>query len=189
MFLLWLHCQPHLAWANVDIVFDYSLDEATTQFFNPQTTDGQSARARLNEAAGIFESLVLDEFTAITPGTVYNQGTKDEFSDSWIVTLDHPGTGNNVVFTDLQIAAGEIRVYVGARNLVGLASAVTGSVAVDAGGIGSFVESVFQRGQQATLGAEAVDFAPWGNVIRLIRISMPQAMTRGNGISARQLTV
>jgi Matrixin len=145
----------------IDIVFDYSLD--TNNFFDTQTK-----RDVLDEAAAVFE-VFTDSLDAISPGTVYNPGTANEFTDTWDATFTHPGTGDdNYTLTDLTIAADTILVFVGGRDLTGLTLGIGGPGGYDAFGLQSFVDSVEGRGQAGALAqhpAIPYDFGPWGGAI------------------------
>src|SRR6266702_5135574 len=65
----------------ITLDFDYSLD--VNNFFNPNTADGQAARAALVTAGHVYEDRMIDNLTAITPG-----GT-----NSWTALFTNPGTG------------------------------------------------------------------------------------------------
>ena len=98
----------------IDIVFDYSLDTATGNFFDPGTSGGQAARARLEDAAGFYESRFLDELGAIEPGP-----SGFGFDNTWEGIILHPGTGAAQNFNDVTLPAGRITVWVGAFDLPG----------------------------------------------------------------------
>ncbi len=142
----------------IDIVFDYSLD--TNNFF-----DTQAKRDVMDSAAAVFE-VFTDSLDAIVPGTVYNPGTENEFTDTWDATFTHPGTGEpSYTLTDLTIAADTILVYVGGRDLIGLTLGEGGPGGFDAFGIQSFVDAVESRGQTGAIAPVPYDFGPWGGAI------------------------
>jgi len=141
----------------INIVFDYSLD--TNNFFNTQ-----AKRDVLDSAAAVFE-VFTDSLDAIVPGAVYNQGTPDEFYDTWNADFTHPGTGASHVITDLTIPADTLIIYAGGRNLSGTTLGVGGPGGFDASGITSFVNTVKGRGQAGALLGVPTDFAPWGGAI------------------------
>ena len=141
----------------IDIVFDYSLD--TNNFF-----DSQVKRDVMDEAAAIFE-IFTDDLDAIVPGTVYNPGTVDEFSDTWDATFTHPGTGSPYAVTDLMIPSDTILVYVGGRSLPGTTIGEGGPGGYTVSGIGSFVSAVQTRGETGVTAPLPDDFGPWGGAV------------------------
>jgi hypothetical protein len=141
----------------INIVFDYSLD--TNNFFNTQTK-----RDAMDAAAAVFE-VFTDQLAAITPGTVYNPGTAQQFSDTWTASFTHPGTGSPHTINNLSVAADTILVYAGGRNLPGSTLGQGGPGGFDANGIQSFVDAVEGRGQAGALAAVPDDFGPWGGAI------------------------
>ncbi|MEZ6193894.1 MAG: matrixin family metalloprotease [Phycisphaerales bacterium] len=141
----------------INIVFDYSLD--TNNFFNTQ-----AKRDVMDAAAAVFEAFT-DQLAAITPGTVYNQGTANQFSDTWTASFTHPGTGSSYTVNNLSIAADTILVYAGGRNLPGSTLGEGGPGGFTANGIQSFVDAVEGRGQAGALAPVPYDFGPWGGAI------------------------
>ena len=137
------------AYANIDIQFDFSYD--TQHFFNSNST----ALSALNAAASVFETRFTDSLSAITSGGGNDFST--EFfnpADPYIspITLSNQSIGANV-----------IRVYVGGADLGGSTLGVGGPGGYSCSGFGGFCgASNLDRGQGATSGANAVDFAPWG---------------------------
>jgi hypothetical protein len=141
----------------INIVFDYSLD--TNNYF-----DTQAKRDVMDTAAAVFE-VFTDSLDAIVPGTVYNQGTPSEFTDTWDATFTHPGTGAAHVITDMTIAADTMIVYAGGRNLSGSTLGVGGPGGFSANGISAFVDTVEGRGQAGAIAPVPYDFGPWGGAI------------------------
>lgn len=150
--------------AAVDIVFDFTYD--TAGFFSDP-----SRRSILDQAAYAFESVIMDDLIAITPGTQYNTGDGDpsnDFSDTWTATFNHPGLNTSVQIVDMELAANEIVVFAGAKNLGGTTLGQGGPGGYSAFGIASFVETVATRGEGDTHsgdGTPATDFGPWGGAI------------------------
>jgi hypothetical protein len=133
------------ALAAIDIQFDYTYD--TGSFFV-----GHPERQSVLEAAALtFESRITDNLTAITPGGV----------NTWTAIFDHPSTGVQVEVTDPTVAAGVIRVYIGARNLPNGTLGIGGPGGLSAGGTQPFLDSVLLRGQVSG----TTDFGPWGGSI------------------------
>jgi hypothetical protein len=152
--------------AAIDIQFDYSLD--TQGFFS-----SSDAKTSLEAAGSFFEGLLQDTFDAITPGTVYNAGTEAQFSDTWTIDFNHPGTGNAHSIVDKSIAANTLLIYAGGRNVDGsggtLASA--GPWGYSVSGVTSFLDNVLSRGESGITDGSGsrlsteTDFAPGGGSI------------------------
>jgi hypothetical protein len=129
--------------------FDYSLD--TTGFFSDA-----SRRVLLQTAADMVSSKFSDALGAIQP----------QAGDTWEARFLDPITGLRVTRTNLTIAANELLVFVGARNL----GAAEGGVA-DRGGFSAqsprpaFLSAVQSRGQAGALASPATDVGPWGGSI------------------------
>lgn len=148
------------ALANVDIRFDYSYD--SSGFFTAER------RAVLEQASVAYESMLVDEMTAISPGA----------GESYALTFCDPS--NPVGCSDVDpstqasvqnymIAAGEIVIFVGGARF---ASATQLGEAGPGGYNGDFasVESAFNlacRGQTGGCanGMPMTDFGPWGGAI------------------------
>ncbi len=141
----------------IDIVIDYTYD--TNNFFNTQ-----AKRDVMDEAAALFE-IFTDTLDAIVPGAVYNQGTPDEFYDTWDATFTHPGTGYAAVVTDLTIPADTVLVYAGGRSLPGNMIGEGGPGGFNVSGIASFVSSVRYRGEAGASAPVPSDFGPWGGAV------------------------
>jgi hypothetical protein len=139
--------------AKISIDFDYSLDAAANNFFNPNTATGQAARAALAAAARVYEDRIVESnLPAITPPV----------TRSWEAKFTSPATGAPVVLQDVSVAANTIKIYVGGRSLGG---------AIGLGGPGgysvyspdtNFQNAIVYRGQT---GAPTTDFGSWGGAI------------------------
>jgi hypothetical protein len=142
--------------AKIIFDIDYSLDQANNNFFNPNTADGQAARAAMTAAAQVYGDRLIDNLTAITSGGI----------NTWTTDFTNPGNGqNHVAISNLTIPANTIKIYVGGRSLGG---------AIGLGGPGGFTngigDSAFQsalqwRGQTGAMTASPTDFGPWGGTI------------------------
>ena len=97
----------------VNIDFDYTYD--TSSFFSGANV---GRRAYLELAASVFESRMLDTFSAIAPSG----------GNSWTWTLNNPATGSTVTLSNPSIEEDTIRVYIGARDLPGGALGYGGGV-------------------------------------------------------------
>ena len=124
--------QPAVA---IDITFDYTYD--TSGFFS-----SQARRDVLAAAAAAYEGRITDALAAIPSPT---------FNFNFINPSDVAGP--NIDAYGLNIAAGEVRVFVGAQALSGLAE----------GGYGA--GSSTNRGQPGASTTPRTDFAPWGGYI------------------------
>lgn len=125
--------------------FDYSLD--STGFFNVQ-----ERRDILQVAADIVFSKFSDVLTAITPS-----GT-----NSWQAVFPNPTTGATQVINGGAIAANEIVIYVGARDLPGTTVAQGGPGGLGWSGTTAWGQAVTSRGQPGALGTTLTDIGPWG---------------------------
>lgn len=86
----------------VDIVFDYSYDDGG--FFTSE------AKAAIERAAEVYELRLQDTLAAIPSAPPGN---------SWSAVFDDPETGGSVSVPGLELAEGEVRVYLGARAIGG----------------------------------------------------------------------
>lgn len=127
---------------------DYSLD--STGFFN-----AGERRAALQAAADFVFSRFSDSLSAIVPSG----------ADTWKATFFSPVTGLQVTVDNPVVAANEIVIYAGARNL-GTGTAGLGGP----GGFGAFgsvdwLNNVRTRGQSGASASPATDIGPWGGSI------------------------
>ena len=136
----------------ITITFDYSLDSLL--FFDLADPDGPDRRTALETAGAFFESRLGDSLSAITP----NPG----IGNIWTAGFAHPGTGASHVINNLPIAADEVLIFAGARDLTGsiLGQAGPGSISFD--GSPAFEDIVAARGQGLVSTPVATDFGPWG---------------------------
>jgi hypothetical protein len=152
------------------IQIDYTFD--TGNFFS----SGSAQRARLEDATGFFENLLIDDLDAITPTANY---TPPFFmADSWEVNFTNPSTGVNQTVRDLVVPADTIILYVGARTFSGaqLAEAGYGGSTTFAGA--SFNNTVATRGES---GVGTTDFAPWGGFLSIDDDTTWDTSVSGNG--------
>lgn len=135
---------------NVRFRFDYSLDRSG--FFNDP-----ARRASLNAAGALVSGRLADSLSAIQPS-----GT-----NTWVASVIDPSNGQNVNFNNPNIAANEILVYVGARQLGGNEIGSGGPGGTSANGTRQWLDTVLARGQTGALGpaASQTDFGPWGGAI------------------------
>ena len=135
------------------IQLDYTFD--TGNFFAP----GSEERARLEDAAGFYENLLLDDLSAITP-----TGPSYPIPDSWVIDFKNPSTGVTQTVDNPSIPADTLVVYAGARSFG------TGQIA-EAGFGGAltsaFTNSAFDIATQTRgeTGVGTTDFAPWGGAV------------------------
>ncbi len=136
----------------LDIQFDYTYD--TGNFFVGHA-DRQSL---LDAAAAVFELRLTDTLSAITPSG----------PNTWMADFDHPSTGAAVSVSNLSLAQGVLKVYVGARQLGASTLGVggPGGYQLSGGGtpqqIQAWFDTVEARGQTGALAATPTDFGPWG---------------------------
>lgn len=129
--------------------FDFSLD--TSGFFSDA-----GRRTLLQTIADNLSSKFSDSLSAIQP----------QAGDSWDAKFKHPVTGLDTSRTNLSIAANELLVFVGARDLAGFEGGLA-----DRGGFSAqstspaFVTAVQTRGQSGATASPASDVGPWGGSI------------------------
>jgi hypothetical protein len=124
----------------LEITFDTSLD--TNGFFG----QGTEARTVLEAAGGFFESLLVDDLDAISPGG----------SNSWQAFYEDPQTGAPVFSFNPSVAADSLTIYVGARDLGGPLGLATPGSAIFMGGDSAWQATLDSRGEGVN------DFGPWG---------------------------
>ena len=140
--------------ANTASAVSFDLRFSNDAFFDTNTTQGQQARAAVTAAANFFALRLNDNLGAITPGGV----------NSWTATYTDPSTGGAGSAMNLTVAAGQLVVFIGARDLGGSTLGEGGPGGFSASGTSAFLSSVSTRGQGVTQGAGATDFGPWGGV-------------------------
>lgn len=133
-----------------DINFDFSRD--SNGFFSHATL-GATRTSLLNAAGAYFESIIIDELTAIdSDGDV---GGVNNFTASFF----HPGTGATENISNFDVAANTITVFVGGRLLAGSTLGQGGPGGFGVSGTPTFVDNAVNRGET---GVGTTDFAPWG---------------------------
>jgi hypothetical protein len=130
------------------IRFDYSLD--TSGFFSAQIR-----RDVLQLAADTLISKFADNLGALSPGGV----------NQWTANFQHPTSGQATQISNLNVAANELVIYVGARTLSGSTLALASIGGYSASGTQAFIDAVKSRGQTGALAATPTDFGPWGGAI------------------------
>jgi hypothetical protein len=135
---------------SVSIKFDFSKD--TTGFFNTPLR-----KQVLQAAANVLTARLGDNLTAIP--------SPPNSNDKWTATINDPTTGSNFTLDNPTLPAGQITVYVGARDLpgsqVGLATSSGFSYSI--GGDPADKEwgdAVKGRGQPGALSSSPTDVAP-----------------------------
>ena len=130
-------------------------------FFN----DAARRTALETAAASIIERF-NDDLAAITPNSLL----------TWDATLDDPTTGSQLVVPNLSVAANELVIYVGGRDLPGsrVGEAGPGGFAFAGGGsytqeqinqINEFLDVIRYRGEPGANLTNPTDFGPWGGSI------------------------
>lgn len=126
---------------------DYSMD--SNGFFGTQPK-----RDVFESAIDSIMNRLGDDLAAIVPGG----------SNTWNARFRNPATGVLTSVTDLSIAANEILIYAGGRNLgTSLGRGERGGYS--ASGSQSFVDTVEARGEGIVSGSNANEFGPWGGAI------------------------
>ncbi len=124
---------------------DYSLD--TSNFFNTA-----EKRATLQNAIDSVLGRFSDTLESIVPSG----------SNTWTASLTNPTTGNPLLRDNLSIAANEILIFVGARDLPGNQVGFGGPGGFGAGGSIAWINTVTARGQAGALSNPATDTSLWG---------------------------
>ena len=127
----------------VHVRVDYSLD--TNNFFNTQ-----AKRDLLQQAADLVSKWFRDELLAIAPGG----------GDSWDAVLDHPATGLSHEVTNMTVAANEVVLFAGGRDMTD-ALGRGGPGGFQSRGTPAWSDRVRYRGQAQN----GSDFGPWGGAI------------------------
>ena len=126
----------------VHVVIDYSLD--TNSFF-----DTQPKRDLLQQAADLVANWFRDDLMAITPGG----------GDSWDAVIDHPATGLSHTIPNRTIAANEVLLFAGGRDMTD-ALGRGGPGGFQSRGSPSWSDRIRYRGQPPS-----GDLGPWGGSI------------------------
>ena len=130
------------------INFDYSYDSG---FFSDP-----SRKSVLEAAGGFFESILLDDLTAITSGGGNNFSAR----------FTSPEDGNLVTLDNFSVAADTLTIFVGGRSLGGSTLGFGGPGGYSVSGSTDFVNNALSRGETGdTQGSAATEFAPWGGSI------------------------
>lgn len=126
----------------VNFNFDYRYD--TSDFF-----DTTAKRDALELAGQIVGAQLTDDLSAISPSG----------SNQWRATFPRPDTGVRVEVSNPDVAANELLVFVGARDL-GSTVGNGGFGGYWVSGSSSFQNAVATRGQSGV--SNDTDFGPWG---------------------------
>ncbi len=135
----------------ITVRFDFSYD--TLGFFNVP-----ERRQILQAAADIVFSKFSDQLLAISPS-----GAR-----SWTLSFPNPTTGATETLPGGNLAANELLIYVGARDLPGnqVAEGGPGNSRWSAPrGDTAWEQIVIGRGQPNAVGNSATDFATWGGIL------------------------
>ncbi|MGH8762618.1 MAG: hypothetical protein ACREUR_05230 [Nitrosospira sp.] len=135
--------------ANVDIRFDYRYD--SSGFFTGANSSRQNL---LDAAASVFETRFQDSLTAITSSG----------SNRFDVSFFRPDNGSNTRIPDYSVAADQIVVFAGARNLGGTL-ATGGPGGFSSSGSADFLDNASSRGQPGALLPVQTDFGRWGGAL------------------------
>lgn len=141
------------ALANIDIRFDYRHDSSS--FF----TGANSSRQNILEAAASVFEIRFQE-SGMTALTAITSDGPNRFTASFF----QPDSGNSIRIPDYSVAADQIVVFAGARDMGGtLATGGPGGFSVR--GSGDFLENASGRGQAGALASIKTDFGPWGGAL------------------------
>ncbi len=132
--------------SSLTVTIDYSLD--TNDFF-----DTQAKRDLIQSAADDIANRFSDTLDAIQPSG----------NNTWAATFTHPGTGQSHQVNNLSIAANEIIIYAGGRNLSSLG--VGGPGGFSASGNQAWFDILIARGETGGLLPSPTDYGKWGGVV------------------------
>ncbi len=141
---------------NIRFKFDYSLD--TSNFFT------STRRTALEQAGQALVQHFTDQFSAIIPSG----------PNSWSANVCHPSTGAanllcaNVVDVSNRVpsvAANEIVVFAGARDIIAGVLGAGGPGGYAGSGTQSWLNTVASRGQTGALQNPQTDFGIWGGSV------------------------
>lgn len=145
-FVLAFSVQPAYA---ISITFDYSYD--TNRFFADA-----SRKNTLVQAGTYLESRLQDQLTAI------NSSGSNDFT----AKFSNPSNFSSAVsIPSFDVAANDIRVYVGASDLGSNTLGTGGPGGFSVSGDQAFVTNAQTRGQDGVLASPPTDFGPWGGAI------------------------
>lgn len=139
----------------VDVVFDYTYD--SSGFFTAEK------RTVLDQVSQVFSLNLLDTLTAITPSG-RNVFTVDFFDPQ------NPFGASKVV-ENFEVAADEVRIFVGTQAFSSQTLGVGGPGAYSVSGSDAFLKNAASRGETGIVDAAngyvfpVADFAPWGGSI------------------------
>ena len=135
------------AMLSITATIDYSYD--TNSFF-----DTTAKRDLLQLAADELVGHFGDDLSAIIPSG----------SDTWSATFFHPATGSSESVSNPSVAADELVIYAGGRDLGGtLGQGGPGGYSVS--GSSSWITTVQTRGEAGASAVTKTDFGPWGGSV------------------------
>ncbi|HMP08640.1 MAG TPA: hypothetical protein PJ982_20015, partial [Lacipirellulaceae bacterium] len=155
----------------VNVVLDFTYD--TGNFF----AAGSQARSALQAAATFFSELLQDNFSSISkPADFYSSTFNGVAYWDWSLNFSNPSGPGTITLNNQTIAAGEYRVYAGARDIVGtaLGTGGPGGFQWSSGNNGGFftqaeitqinqITSSFSN--SVTTRGQASGFARWGGSV------------------------
>ena len=129
-----------------DLAFDFTRD--TNGFFSDPTL-GAVRTGLLESAATYFESIIIDELTAITSIS----------TNQFNAVFTNPGSGNSETINGFSVVANTLTIFVGGRSFGGNTLGQGGPGGFGVSGTQAFVNNAVSRGE---VGVGTTDFAPWG---------------------------
>jgi hypothetical protein len=110
------------------VVLDYTYAGLPLTFFDASTSNGLKARAAVQAAADYFSTILTDSLVEVQKPANFQSTVVPSFFTSWnwTATFTNPTTGASDSISNPVIPAGEYRIYVGARALVGSTLGVGG---------------------------------------------------------------
>jgi len=131
------------------IDFDYSLDASADDFFGTHS----DAKTSLEAAGDFFETNLLDDLDAISPGG----------GNTWTAFFTNPTDVTSVASEpNLHVPADTLKIFVGGDDLGSSTLGRGGKGGLSASGTSSWGDTVTTRGEGVTSGAAADEFGPWG---------------------------
>ncbi|MGB0991846.1 MAG: PEP-CTERM sorting domain-containing protein [Akkermansiaceae bacterium] len=96
----------------LDIKLDYGYDTSTDNFFGNAT-----AKAAVDQAAADISALITTQFSAVTGGGYSGVVGSTSATFDWEYIYNNPSTGIQQTYSSPNIAANEVTIFVGVREL------------------------------------------------------------------------
>lgn len=143
---------PQVPASPLAVEFRYDFD--TNGFFDPLTTDGQTAHDLLELAAEMVAGAIQDELRPIIPGN----------GNRWTATFTNPSTRMVQKIDNLRVKKNQIIIFAGAADFMDHLG-VGGPGGFAANGSHAWIKHVRGRGVARAVGANPSEMSLWGGAI------------------------